>query len=387
MLKNLKLVNFKSSRDLDIPLKPLTVLSGLNGSGKSTVLQALGLIMQNLPHEFYEDITHFHLHGSIVRLGSLGHVLSDHSDEGSIRIEITDDSGDCGIWESDPNVEPDADIVALKKTANIGGMILFELMHKHFQFLQADRLTPQTIYDKSNSVSRNKSFLGVHGEFTPDFLATQGDTLNVPERRQCPLSIPGLSSELGSRIDSTPKLFSQIGRWLQHVSPGVRISAKHLDDTDSIRLAFSYASTGVGRDSPSRRPSHVGFGLTYSLPIVTACLAAPKDALLLLENPEAHLHPRGQMAMGLLLAKCAADGVQIILETHSDHVLNGIRLAVKSSESGINADDVQICNFSRDPLTGDSFIESPLVLPNGDLSSWPEGFFDEWEKSLEALLR
>jgi predicted ATPase len=90
--------------------------------------------------------------------------------------------------------------------------------------------------------------------------------------------------------------------------------------------------------------------------------------------------------MGLLLAKCAADGVQIIVETHSDHLLNSIRLAVKHKESGFSADDVQICHFTRDPVTGDSYIETPVVLENGELSSWPDGFFDEWDKSLDALL-
>lgn len=385
MLSELKLINFKSSRDLLIPLKQLTVLGGLNGSGKSTVLQAIALIIQNLPTEIFGDINQLHLNGSIVRLGSLGHILTDHLEGGTLRIEIADATLGRAVWEGVPDVSPDADIVPVKTV--VDDLIVFELSEKHFQFLQADRLTPQTIYDRSDSKSRNRNFLGVHGEFTPDFLAMQGDEINVSEKRQCPTEIPGISTELSARIDSTPKLLSQISRWLQHVSPGVRITAEQLEDTDSIKLAFSYASTGVGRDSRKRRPSHVGFGLTYSLPIITACLAAPHGSLLLLENPEAHLHPRGQVAMGILLAKCAADGVQVVLETHSDHILNGIRLAVKNKEAGIESSDVQICNFSRDQKTGDSYIESPVIMDDGELSSWPEGFFDEWEKSLDALLR
>jgi predicted ATPase len=62
---------------------------------------------------------------------------------------------------------------------------------------------------------------------------------------------------------------------------------------------------------------------------VVACLAASPGSLLLLENPEAHLHPRGQTAMAELIARTAAAGAQVIVETHSDHVLNGVRLAVK----------------------------------------------------------
>ena len=83
-------------------------------------------------------------------------------------------------------------------------------------------------------------------------------------------------------------------------------------------------------------------------------------------------------------AKCASDGLQIIVETHSDHVLNGIRIAARKGliESG----DIQLCHFTRSIANGDSQIETPSVLANGELSAWPNGFFDEWEKSLEALL-
>jgi predicted ATPase len=81
---------------------------------------------------------------------------------------------------------------------------------------------------------------------------------------------------------------------------------------------------------------------------------------------------------------CCADDVQVIVETHSDHLLNGVRVAVK--QGAISADDVALHYFERDVRTGESHIESPRVLPDGQLDSWPEGFFDQWDKSLDALL-
>ena len=387
MLKSLSLHNFKSARDLTVPLKALTVLSGMNGSGKSTVLQAIGLILQNLlPSDSLSHISNLHLNGNVVRLGTLGSILSDRADDQPIKIGMEMDWGRAE-WMGISGGNIDTDILALRSPRyETEGIEHFSLNEGGFQFLQADRLTPQTLYDRSDSISRNRQFLGVHGQFTPDFLAENGDSLVVPEKRRCGAAIPGVATALMARIDATPKLYSQIGRWLQHLSPGIRLDAEQLSDTDSVKLAFSYASTETAQDSGRRRPAHVGFGLTYCLPILTACLAAKPGALLLLENPEAHLHPRGQAAMGLLLAKCAADGVQIIVETHSDHILNGIRLAVKHKESGITPNDVQLCHFTRHPITGDSYIEAPVILPNGELSEWPEGFFDEWEKSLETLL-
>ncbi len=386
MLELLTLHNFKSARDLTVPLKPLTVLSGLNGSGKSTALQAIGLILQNLvPPDSLVTISNLHLNGNVVRLGTIGTMLSDRADDQPIKISMQIE-GQRAEWVGTSGGNIDADILTLRDPDYENQMMEYYLAEGGFQFLQADRLTPQTLYDRADSITRNRQFLGVHGQFTPDFLAENGDSLVVPEKRRCGAAIPGVATALMARIDATPKLYSQIGRWLQHLSPGIRLDAEQLSDTDSVKLAFSYASTETAQDSGRRRPGHVGFGLTYCLPILTACLAAKPGALLLLENPEAHLHPRGQAAMGLLLAKCAADGVQIIVETHSDHILNGIRLAVKHKESGIQPSDVQLCHFTRHPITGDSYIEAPVILPNGELSEWPEGFFDEWEKSLETLL-
>jgi len=192
-------------------------------------------------------------------------------------------------------------------------------------------------------------------------------------------------SDTQSRMFS-PKLGSQIEAWFQHLSPGVRIHSDLLKGTDLASIRFSYSSGTIGQISEERRPGNVGFGLTYSLPIITSLLAAPPGSLLLLENPEAHLHPRGQAALGGLMVKCANDGVQIIVETHSDHILNGIRIASKNS--GVDPfDSIRICNFTRDADSGDSYIETPRVLLNGELTAWPDGFFDEWEKSLEELLR
>lgn len=396
MIELLRLQNFKSARELTVPLRKLTVLSGLNGSGKSTVLQALAMLFQSVEENittFGKEITKLQLNGKLVRLGTFASIYSDRAENPNITISLSKEKDfieeakgfSWQEWTATGN--PDSDVLELTgNREETLSLLLDDILENGVQFLAADRLTPQTLYDRSDSVSRDNSFLGNGGQFTPDFLARKGDLHEVPIKRRCGDNLPNIPPELIQRIDSTPKLLSQIGRWLQFLSPGVKLNAEFISETDSVKLAFSYASTQTGQDSSSRRPSHVGFGLTYCLPILTACLSAKSGAILLLENPEAHLHPRGQVAMGLLLAKCATDGVQIIVETHSDHILNGIRLAVKNNESEISPEDVSICNFNRNPTTGDSYIENPLILPDGSLSSWPDGFFDEWEKSLEALL-
>ncbi len=119
-------------------------------------------------------------------------------------------------------------------------------------------------------------------------------------------------------------------------------------------------------------------------------VSAAPGALLLIENPEAHLHPKGQGMMGDLLAQVAQTGVQVIIETHSDHVLNGIRLAVHGGgePSRLDAEKVRLHFFERRETDNgaEHVVESPRMDRDGRIDRWPEGFFDEWDKSLEALL-
>jgi len=409
MLKSIGLKNFKSARRFDapIPLRALTVLSGLNGSGKSTVLQAIALLRQSLDiaGATEQPLNTLHLHGPLVKLGNVSDLLSERATDDTIEIVLCSDDEK---WEFScvttadqrlksvltirPRRNPSTNkrqiahyAVPDNEQIKIKTALEEHLKNCPFQFLQADRLTPGTHYERNFSGHAGAYFLGVRGQYTPDFLAEHGDSLDVRPKRQCPASAPGVHPELMKRVAPTPKLYDQISGWLQHISPGVRLDADRIKQTDLVTLGFSYNSSLLAQDSERRRPTNVGFGLTYCLPIVTALLSAPPGALLLLENPEAHLHPRGQAALGTLLAKCAADGVQILVETHSDHVLNGIRLAVKN-EKIVNT-DVSLCHFVRDTDTGDSYIQNPMILPDGELSAWPEGFFDEWEISLEELLR
>ncbi len=134
------------------------------------------------------------------------------------------------------------------------------------------------------------------------------------------------------------------------------------------------------------RASNTGFGLSYTLPVLVAILSADPGGLLLLENPESHLHPKGQAKMGELMARAASCGIQVVAETHSDHVLNGICIAVRSGI--LPPDDASLLFFERQEDGGIAKIEavSPRIDRNGRIDQWPDGFFDEWDKSLETLL-
>lgn len=375
MIENINLKNFKVSRDLSLNIAPLTVLAGLNGAGKSTSLQALALLRQS--YEITGGTSVLHLSGHLVRLGEGEDVLSETAASDQLSIEVEEDGENfCWTCEVGP---ADRQLSVSTDSHTTDERDIPNFLHGHFQFLQADRITPKTLYPQTDL---QNDFLGVGGEYTVDFLAKQGESLTVREGRRANLAsiIP---EDLIKRIAPTPKLNDQVAAWLQFLSPGARLKPSRVKGTDEVQLQFNYTSHKKILDQ-DRRPSNVGFGLTYSLPIIVACLAAPRGSLLLLENPEAHLHPQGQAALGELLARCAADGVQIIVETHSDHLLNGIRISTK--QLLIDKDDIAMHFFTRSYETGDSAVQSPQVLSNGRLSAWPDGFFDQWDKSLDALL-
>ena len=83
--------------------------------------------------------------------------------------------------------------------------------------------------------------------------------------------------------------------------------------------------------------------------------------------------------MGAFLAKVAAAGVQVLLETHSDHVLNGIRRAVKA---GIVSQEGVLIHFFKDRDSDGDQVISPIIASNGEIDTWPDGFFDQFDKDM-----
>ena len=128
---------------------------------------------------------------------------------------------------------------------------------------------------------------------------------------------------------------------------------------------------------------YVGFGLSYALPIIVGALALSGGGVLLAENPEAHLHPFSQSRMGAFLALMAATNRQIFVETHSDHVVNGIRLAVRHKL--VSPESVRIYFFRNSLAAEQSEISEITVDDGGGVASWPPGFFDQIEQDLSKL--
>ena len=183
--------------------------------------------------------------------------------------------------------------------------------------------------------------------------------------------------------ETSERLELQINAWLSEISPNIKVNVIPYLDVNLMGVRYSI-SNSLGEESTNAL--NMGFGVSYSLPIIVALLSAREGDILILENPEAHLHPRGQRKIGELVALAAANGVQIFMETHSDHVLNGIRLSVRNKK--ILSEKVKI-NYFYEYLSEEGIQKhektSPEILEDGSLSNWPEGFFDEWDKAIDEL--
>lgn len=127
---------------------------------------------------------------------------------------------------------------------------------------------------------------------------------------------------------------------------------------------------------------NVGFGYSYVLAIIVTALIAKKNDIVIIENPEAHLHPEAQTRLTLLLSKLGARGVQVFIETHSEHVINGFRLAALKDEYNISNKDIRIFFFDHNFEKVDLIIDKSGRIPN-----WPNRFFDQYQTELAEIIR
>ena len=364
MIKLLHIENFKCFENQRFHLGNLTLLTGLNGTGKSSVIQALLLLRQSYQDQSLQD-KKLLLNGALIQLGTAQDILFRRAEHdkfgfGLIFSKISAD------WHFEYIRE--ADVAHLSSEPVSDEVYDTSLFGDNFHYLPADRIGPRLIFETSDYAVRERKQLGRRGEYAPHFLYEFGTEI-LTDKRVHP-DVPETN------------LKNQVEAWMGEISPGVRIELEYFPAIDLIDLRYSFPDTG---ELSTYRSINVGFGITYTLPILLALLASQEDALVLLENPESHLHPQGQFKLGELMARAASCGIQVIVESHSDHILNGIRVAVRNEI--IAPDEVSLYYLSR-PEASDqlsSKVDSPRVDADGRIDEWPEGFFDEWEKGLEQL--
>lgn len=365
MIESLRIKNFKRFRELTLPLRPLTVLTGLNGAGKTSLLHALLLARQACSSPVV------HLNGPYcLQLGDALDVLyvGVEPAEG-ISIEIIESAEKSHAFLLGVDEERSLNLSVKERPAEPPSF--FSENGRYFTYLCAERLGPRDVLG-ADSTAIESLGVGTQGEYTAQVLA-------MLDRMKLPVRTARIHPNTGT---DTGLLRDQAERWASSIIRPIQIEARWVDQANVTTIRYKVPGK---LEAQWTRPPNMGFGVSYGLPIIVAGLLAPEGALLLVENPEAHLHPAGQSAMGAFLARVAADGVQVVLETHSDHVINGIRRAVVE-EKKLSASNAIVHFFgaSEDGAAGVIPIE---VAATGSLSAWPAGFFDQIETDLAALSR
>lgn len=371
MFEQLGLRNFKCFERLDLPLAPLTLLSGTNASGKSSILQALVLLHQTIRE--HEWSTRLMLNGRAVQLGTVLDVVDRVHGRRQLEIGLTEGNSTLR-WTFEGDREEmsmatervQLDRVDFGSPSALRHLLppdqyetasIFAERLRDLTYITAERVGPREIYVLEDHQAAR--VVGPRGEHTLSVLyRARADPIRDS------LSIAGVPPTGLRQVEARMGLFF----------PGCRLDVQLIPQANALTLGIRTSD-----ETGFHRPVHVGFGLTQVLPIVVAAVSAREKDILLIENPEVHLHPAGQALMGKFLAEVAASGTQVIVETHSDHVLNGIRRAVKAR---ILPAEQALLHFFRPRGGRLDQVVSPKLDSAGNVDVWPEGFFDQFDKDM-----
>lgn len=334
-ITRLDLKNFKSHKENYIDFKNITLLTGLNGAGKSSIFQSLRMLWKLL---FEGDLV-------LNEYGELQMLKNTNSKEKFFSIDLKYLEKKC------LNVHVDLEGEAVIHH----GEELFKKEGIHFIYLSANRLGPTEFQYIRNSKTSLYNNVGINGEFTLDILSKFGDQL--------------LPDSFKEDIEKQNTISNHVEKLLQEISPNIKLETE-------LNKKMNVATFSIN----GYTPYNVGFGISYTLSILVQLIYSiylfdkhKIKSVILIENPEAHLHPRGQTKLAEFISKITNFGIQVIIETHSDYILDGLRLAVK--DKLIEKEKTQLHYFELDENLNTKVL-SPKIGDEGHLDKWPENFFD-----------
>jgi predicted ATPase len=351
VLDSLSIQGFKCFEDVTLPLRKLNIFSGTNSSGKSTAIQAFLLLCNNASDKVSNP-----LNGMWLRLGSFDECRNRRINARDFTVEVT-----CGSQSLSVSFLTGEEIFGVEVTYRKLSQEILNLLNlenRHVHYLPANRTGPEDSYDK-NFDKRN--FLGNRAEYVVDYLY---------ENRKNNI-LPALVID-----DASVTLESQVNYWLHRLF-GISNVIRDLGLSNSLLIEYSH---GGGK---AVRPYHMGSGVSFALGLLVSCLSAEPDDIVIIENPEIHLHPKAQSELTEFLCFVANAGIQVVIETHSDHIFNGARKAiVKKRISNVDV-GVQFFHLDSNYIAHSTKIE---INEHGRVLTPVDGLFDQFDDDLDAIL-
>lgn len=374
MITKLKIANFKSHKNTELNFGNLTLLSGLNSSGKSSIIQTFLLLRQSFKKGRIDK--GLDLNEPLCDIGKGSDALYRYANDNEIiSFEINSIGSSIHKFEFDVQGKyEDSFIPTLNKEKLTDDTLSLAFFTNNFQYLSAGRIAAVEFYpidsyavEEEKQISRNYG----QGELVAHFLEYYGNNRNF-----------NIQSDLIlHKSEKSQKLIDQVIAWEREISPRITILAHKV--ADKVSIEFGYKSSDGEFPLNNLKAKNVGFGVSYSLAIIVALLSAEPGALLLIENPEAHLHPKAQSKLAELICLTAQSGVQIVVETHSDHVFNGVRKAIANNK--IEKGNVKIHYFETDGQNTSKATEINLS-DKGRILNQTSGLFDQFDNDLDELI-
>ncbi|KAI4443482.1 DUF3696 domain-containing protein [Schaedlerella arabinosiphila] len=362
-IEKIILKNFKCHKNFEANLKKLNILTGSNAAGKSSLVQALLLAYKSWEECEKKRVNTNKIYG--MNLGIPLNIVSEDLEEKNIEIELflNGKKNKVVLGFPDDNDEISFDICneedileAKEHEYNLSKISLF--------YLNAERKGPRIVSFINDIMPYS---VGTSGENT-------GYVLSELDKLQKVAGAFHLPKDL--RISEIDRFSANCEEWLNVIIPDTKIRY-------SVDVEKNITTVMLQNQGEFHLPIATGLGITYVLPIIVQALAASmiKNSVLIVENPEAHLHPLSQSRLGKFLALAAVNGVQVVLETHSEHIVDGCRIQIAKEKQFEN---MKILFFEkRDNM---SICKNINIQDDGELEEWPEGFFDQKRADLRELL-
>ena len=402
MITELRVQNFKSWQDTDdLQLAPLTGLFGANNSGKTSILQVLLMLKQTAEHPSpdWNEPLYFGDEESLVNLGSFDDIIHRASSNSSLSIfvswKLPEKLPLQNIGEMDTLAfslhmfmdtlegfnyrvgEHSFHVDTVTQTNNTGdgyyvsipyGEDSAQSLFRCYGIRGASTTTQEVFYDLEETFENLFSrvlYLGPLRQNPRHRYLWEGDHPKGVGK----YGEQAIAALLSNRVQLHP-IDEQIPKWLQRLGLIDSYRVNPISDTkqDYEFLVKQY------KDGPEVRLTDVGFGVSQVLPVLILCYSAPEGSILILEQPEAHLHPSAQSELGDVLVDVVKNrNVQIILESHSAFMLH--RLQRRIAEEQISETDTALyfCQIND----GTSEIEQLDVDEYGNIRNWPQNFFGD----------
>ena len=357
MLKEIFVDVYKSINQERVELKPFTLFSGVNSAGKSSMIQAINYVLdlQSKRSESQDD-------RGDAEIGRFVDVRNNIKGNKEIVFKMKEEDlrGETFGLEVFFSGSETSDVT--KMETSVSAQYKNHIDEYKKIYLSVERIGVQNTYELN---VHNPLAIGDRGRYAFSYLAYFGqDPLKESDFLYNP-------EEVGMSLNN------QVNYWMDYLL-GFQIRVKPIQEVDQV--IATYANSKSNR---YYRATNVGTGVTYIAMLIIAALSCRKGDTLIIENPEIHLHPRAQSRLMEFAAFLCERGLQIIMETHSDHIYNGMRKCIKRKTLG--RENIAAYYFELDE-TMQTKIYHISFNNQGAEENHPYGMFDQFDDDLDELI-